>query len=145
MHSTFNLPIWVTEWACQNYNNGPQCSSDSVAAFMNQTQSFMDQTDWVERYSWFGAMENMQGVNQVRQSGVVDRFHSADVARIGQRTHGQEGRHHAAWSAVHRCELRIREWQQIIRHETFCVVALGWLVVYRSVCSCWTTLVTSLF
>lgn len=33
--------------------------------FMNATQSFMDSTDWVERYAWFGAMENLQGVNQV--------------------------------------------------------------------------------
>lgn len=25
----------------------------------------MDATDWVERYAWFGAMKNMQGVNEV--------------------------------------------------------------------------------
>jgi hypothetical protein len=65
LHNTFNRPIWVTEWACQNYNGGKQCSQDGVAIFMNETQSFMDQTDWVERYSWFGAMENLQGVNTV--------------------------------------------------------------------------------
>ena len=33
---------------------------------MNATQQFMDDTDWVERYAWFGAMEDMQGVNAVR-------------------------------------------------------------------------------
>lgn len=32
---------------------------------MNAAQSFMDQTEWVERYSWFGAMRQMQGVNEV--------------------------------------------------------------------------------
>ena len=32
---------------------------------MNATQQFMDQTDWLERYAWFGAMEDMQGVNTV--------------------------------------------------------------------------------
>ena len=32
---------------------------------MNATQEFMDGTEWVERYAWFGAMENLQGVNQV--------------------------------------------------------------------------------
>lgn len=41
-----------------------QCSQSDINSFMNQTQSFMDSTDWVERYAWFGAMENMQGVNQ---------------------------------------------------------------------------------
>ena len=32
---------------------------------MNATQSFMDNTEWIERYSWFGAMRDMQGVNEV--------------------------------------------------------------------------------
>ncbi|KAF7369070.1 Glyco-hydro-cc domain-containing protein [Mycena venus] len=48
-HDTFQRPIWVTEWACQNFNNGPQ--------------SFMDAQDWVERYAWFGIMRDLQGVN----------------------------------------------------------------------------------
>lgn len=34
---------------------------------MNATQAFMDATDWVERYAWFGAMEHLQGVNAVRE------------------------------------------------------------------------------
>ncbi|OJT10503.1 Alkali-sensitive linkage protein 1 [Trametes pubescens] len=64
-HNTFQKPIWVTEWACQNFNQADrQCSLDDIVGFMNATQSFMDSTDWVERYAWFGAMENLQGVNQ---------------------------------------------------------------------------------
>lgn len=90
-HNTFQRPIWVTEWACQvrmpspmntltlfvltfcllfllqNYNNpNEQCSSQDIVNFMNATQQFMDSTNWVERYAWFGVMENMQGVNEVR-------------------------------------------------------------------------------
>ena len=42
-----------------------QCSQQDVINFMNATQSFMDETEWVERYSWFGAMREMQGVNEV--------------------------------------------------------------------------------
>jgi Glycosyl hydrolase catalytic core len=43
--------------------------------FLNQTQSFMDNAPWVERYAWFGAMKNLNGVNQVRSTLVypVDR------------------------------------------------------------------------
>lgn len=37
---------------------------------MNATQTFLDNTDWVERYAWFGAMENLQGVNQVRSNSI---------------------------------------------------------------------------
>ncbi|RPD61865.1 glycoside hydrolase [Lentinus tigrinus ALCF2SS1-7] len=63
-HNTFQRPVWVTEWACQNFNDAnAQCSQQDVVDFMNATQEFMDNTDWVERYAWFGAMEDMQGVN----------------------------------------------------------------------------------
>jgi hypothetical protein len=65
-HSTFQRPLWITEWACQNYNNvNAQCSDSDIVEFLNKTQSFMDQAPFVERYAWFGAMENMQGVNPV--------------------------------------------------------------------------------
>ena len=50
----------------QNYVNvSQQCSQQDVINFMNVTQSFMDGTSWVERYAWFGAMKDMQGVNEV--------------------------------------------------------------------------------
>ncbi|KAJ6466892.1 glycoside hydrolase [Mycena sanguinolenta] len=62
-HNTFQRPIWVTEWACQNFNGGPQCTAPEVAEFLNQTQAFMDAQDWVERYAWFGALRDLQGVN----------------------------------------------------------------------------------
>ncbi|PPQ89472.1 hypothetical protein CVT25_011998 [Psilocybe cyanescens] len=64
-NNTFQKPLWITEWACQNYANlTAQCSSSDVVEFMNATQSYMDNADFVERYAWFGAMENMQGINE---------------------------------------------------------------------------------
>ena len=39
-------------------NNGPQCSYNQIVEFLDETQSYMDDTDWVERYAWFGAMAN---------------------------------------------------------------------------------------
>lgn len=59
----------LTRLLAQNFNQADrQCSSDDIVGFMNATQSFMDSTDWIERYAWFGAMENLQGVNQVGNS-----------------------------------------------------------------------------
>jgi len=59
-HDTFQKPIWVTEWACENFaDSKAQCSDAEIATFMNETQSFMDNTDWVERYAWFGAFRTM--------------------------------------------------------------------------------------
>ncbi|KAJ3824144.1 glycosyl hydrolase catalytic core-domain-containing protein [Lentinula raphanica] len=63
-HNTFQRPLWVTEWACQNYNGGSQCSYDDIVLFLNATQSYMDSSDFVERYSYFGAMQDLQGVNK---------------------------------------------------------------------------------
>ena len=37
-------------------NNGPQCSYNDIVRFLDETQTYMDNTDWVERYAWFGAM-----------------------------------------------------------------------------------------
>jgi hypothetical protein len=63
-YTTFQRPLWVTEWACQNYNDAnAQCSASDIVWFLNQTQEFMDQSPYVERYAWFGAMENLYGVN----------------------------------------------------------------------------------
>jgi len=58
-HNTFQLPIWVTEWACQDFTgSNQQCDDADVKSYMNITQSFMEKTDWVERYSWLGALVN---------------------------------------------------------------------------------------
>ncbi|KAF7321910.1 Glyco-hydro-cc domain-containing protein [Mycena kentingensis (nom. inval.)] len=62
-HDTFQKPIWVTEWSCQNFNKGAQCTAPDVSLLLNETQSFMDAQPWVERYSWFGALRDLQGVN----------------------------------------------------------------------------------
>lgn len=46
-HETFQKPIWVTEWACQDYTGQhPQCSLEEVKDYMNTTQTFMENADW---------------------------------------------------------------------------------------------------
>ncbi|KAJ7836158.1 hypothetical protein B0H14DRAFT_3705523 [Mycena olivaceomarginata] len=49
---------------------GPQnqCSMSDVTEFMRETQEFMNQMEWVERYAWYGAKTaaDMHGVNIVR-------------------------------------------------------------------------------
>jgi hypothetical protein len=66
-HNTFNLPVWATEYACQNFNGGPQCSQAQTNSFHQQISSFMDNTPWVAHYFPFGVMHDMQGVNAFNQ------------------------------------------------------------------------------
>lgn len=66
-HNTFNLPLMVTEFACQNFNGGPQSNQDQVWAFWSQSIKYMEAQDWIMSYYGFGAMREMQGVNPDNQ------------------------------------------------------------------------------
>ncbi|KAF8149476.1 glycosyl hydrolase catalytic core-domain-containing protein [Crassisporium funariophilum] len=87
-HYAFQKPLWITEWACQNFVDfDEQCSQDDVVKFMNTTQSFMDNTEWVERYAWFGAMKDMQGVN--KDNAIMDP--NGHIDALGKQYIGAQG------------------------------------------------------
>lgn len=93
---TFNRTLWVTEWACHNFvDRDAQCSEEDVVQFMNKTQSFMDTSDFVERYAWFGAMKDMQGVDQdnalMDNKGVINSLGRQYINATGDQvlTNGQ--------------------------------------------------------
>ncbi|KAF5364146.1 hypothetical protein D9756_000555 [Leucocoprinus leucothites] len=68
-YNTFKKPIWVTEFACQNFSGDGkgQCSYDEVFAFMRKVTSWMDSTWYVQEYFAFGAMHDMYNVNPANQ------------------------------------------------------------------------------
>ncbi|KAG7097150.1 hypothetical protein E1B28_004528 [Marasmius oreades] len=66
-HNTFQKPIWLTEYACQDFSGGPQCTPDEVSDFMDKVKAFAESTDWVHQYCWFGAMHDMVNVNPANQ------------------------------------------------------------------------------
>ncbi|ORY35558.1 hypothetical protein BCR39DRAFT_592001 [Naematelia encephala] len=65
-HDTWNLSIWITEYAVQNFSqDATQATLEEIETFMDVTTSYMQSVDWVERDFWFGAMYDMQGVNNL--------------------------------------------------------------------------------
>lgn len=79
-HNTFGKNIWVTEYACQNFNGGAQCSRDKTFAFHDKVTKWMESQDFVEHFFPFGAMHQMQGVNPDNQlmaddGGLTDLGH----------------------------------------------------------------------
>jgi hypothetical protein len=66
-HTAYNKPIMATEFACQNFNNGAQCSVSQTDAFWKTVVEFMESTEWVTAYFGFGVMTDMQGVNTDNQ------------------------------------------------------------------------------
>jgi len=65
--TTYGLPILITEFACQDFSGGPQCSESQVWTFMETMTKWFDSTSYVKYYSAFGVMHDMQGVNTLNQ------------------------------------------------------------------------------
>ncbi|ORY24974.1 glycosyl hydrolase catalytic core-domain-containing protein [Naematelia encephala] len=63
-HEKTGLDIMITEYACQNFNGGAQCSYDQTWQLHTTMAEWFDQQDYVIGYHPFGVMKNMQGVNQ---------------------------------------------------------------------------------
>ena len=53
MHATYNLPLWVNEFAYSTMGNG-QVSVGQVEAFMREAVPWLDTCPYVERYAYFG-------------------------------------------------------------------------------------------
>ncbi|TCD71305.1 hypothetical protein EIP91_011076 [Steccherinum ochraceum] len=66
-HNTFNMPIYVTEYALQNFSGGAQASPDQVTAFHKAAAAWMEQQDYIVTYMPFGFMNDMSGVNTANQ------------------------------------------------------------------------------
>jgi Glycosyl hydrolase catalytic core len=57
--NTFKKPIWLTEFACTNWNPAAPISNEDVIKFLQESIQFLDSAQFVERYAWFGAMEDV--------------------------------------------------------------------------------------
>ncbi|KAF9218288.1 hypothetical protein BS17DRAFT_721660 [Gyrodon lividus] len=65
LHNTYDKPIWITEFADQNFSgSGGQASIAEIYAFQSEVIAFVEQTPWVEASFPFGVMHDLQGVNE---------------------------------------------------------------------------------
>ncbi|KAG9313341.1 hypothetical protein JVU11DRAFT_5646 [Chiua virens] len=65
LHETYNKPIWVTEFADQNFSgSGSQASMSDIYSFQSVIVDFVENTPWIEAAFPFGLMYDMQGVNE---------------------------------------------------------------------------------
>ncbi|KII95344.1 glycoside hydrolase family 128 protein, partial [Plicaturopsis crispa FD-325 SS-3] len=66
-HTTFNKNIWVTEFACQNFDGGAQANEGQIFDFMKTALNFLEGASFVDQYFAFGIMHDMQNVNALNQ------------------------------------------------------------------------------
>ena len=55
-HDRFGYPVFITEFADQNFNGGAQASMDDIWAFKAAVTPFLENTDWVLGYFPFGEL-----------------------------------------------------------------------------------------
>jgi len=67
LHNTYKLDVWPTEFACQNFSGGAQCTESQVWNWMTTIKGFADGTSWIPAYFAFGALPDMSGVNALNQ------------------------------------------------------------------------------
>ena len=53
MHERYGLPVWVNEWACSRMGQG-RSSEEEVETFVREGCRWMDETEWLQQYSYFG-------------------------------------------------------------------------------------------
>ncbi|EKM59669.1 uncharacterized protein PHACADRAFT_250313 [Phanerochaete carnosa HHB-10118-sp] len=61
-YNTYNLPIYITEFAPQNFNGGAQPTTSDVWSFYGQAMPWIMDTPWIAAAFPFGFMQNMGNV-----------------------------------------------------------------------------------
>jgi len=64
-NEAFGKPIMLTEFACQDFTGGPQCSASQVQNFFSTSIKWMESQDFVTAYFAYGALISENGVNDL--------------------------------------------------------------------------------
>lgn len=56
LNTSFGLPVWVTEFACTNWDVSTNPSASAISTFMSDSIAWMKTQSFIARYAWFGAM-----------------------------------------------------------------------------------------
>jgi len=66
MHNKFQMPIQVTEFACQSFTGEQQCDSQQTFQFMSEVTQWMDNTPFITKYFAYGVMKDIN-INSLDQ------------------------------------------------------------------------------
>ncbi|KAF2207879.1 glycoside hydrolase family 128 protein [Cercospora zeae-maydis SCOH1-5] len=74
-------PVWITEFACTNWNANAPLPREHVEEFARESVKYLDTLDWVERYCWFGPMRDTGTVG--KHAAMFD--HDGKLTTLGKR------------------------------------------------------------
>jgi hypothetical protein len=81
VHRRFGAPVWVTEFACTDWDPAAPPSEGQVLAFMAEAVRFLEEAPYVERYAWFGAMEDV-GEAVGRANGLQEAGRLSEAGKL---------------------------------------------------------------
>mmetsp|Transcript_24542 Transcript_24542/g.44769 ORF Transcript_24542/g.44769 Transcript_24542/m.44769 type:complete len:209 (-) Transcript_24542:71-697(-) len=85
MHEDWQLPIWITEFACPPYQD---CSADDNLKFMEAIVPQLDALDYVYRYSWFiDRQQNEEKVGGALLQGPLPNVTTPQRTALGEWYH----------------------------------------------------------
>ena len=73
MHSAYNLPIWLNEFACSTLGNG-HSDVHQIEGFIQEALPWLDACPWIERYAYFG---HGQGGTVGDWVGIANNFYQS--------------------------------------------------------------------
>lgn len=61
MHERYGKEVWLTEWACYEFNPKYTCTPEETEAFMTAAIEWFrgEGASIVTRWAWFGAFQDM--------------------------------------------------------------------------------------
>lgn len=73
-------PVWITEFACTNWNPENPMPREHVENFARESVKYLDTLDWIERYAWFAPMRNTGTVG--KWAAMLDEH--GKITRLGE-------------------------------------------------------------
>jgi len=65
LHTTFGLPVFVSEFSCQSFAGKGDCNAGEAEVFLKGVSEWAESTEWIKFYAPFGVMKDLGNVNQV--------------------------------------------------------------------------------
>ena len=76
IHSTYNLPIWITEFALRDFqandNKPNKYSVEDVLSFMKEVLPGLESRSYVKRYSWFDTSTDNKNYEKLRTADLIN-------------------------------------------------------------------------
>jgi hypothetical protein len=90
-YAQYNLPMWVTEFACINFNHNHKCTQEETNNFIWNAIKIFEEDDRVKAYSYADAASNGDSCQLAKDGHLTEsgRTYLAALERFGNKNGGK--------------------------------------------------------